>query len=150
VLPRRGLAVVPPAVPLVDDVLSGATLLDLLLSLESAVLAELQTTHHDHLLVLLLRGEQGFDIFLGRQGCARVRRWGPRHRSAGQHLLEMVSRDCVYLDGHRCSLSCAGASFLVSARFKRPTLPFSLVLPKLVVSLETTTVPCNSTTAASP
>ncbi|KAI9436777.1 hypothetical protein BJY52DRAFT_1385866 [Lactarius psammicola] len=35
-LPRPGLAMVPPAVPLVDDVLPGAPVLDLLLSLKSA------------------------------------------------------------------------------------------------------------------
>ena len=40
-LPRTGLAVVSPAVPLVDDVLPGTPLLDLLLALKSAVLPEL-------------------------------------------------------------------------------------------------------------
>ena len=40
-LPRSGLAVVPPTVPLVDDVLPRALVLDLLLSLQSAVLSEL-------------------------------------------------------------------------------------------------------------
>ena len=37
VLPRPRVAVVPPAVPLVDDVFPGASLFGLLLSLESAV-----------------------------------------------------------------------------------------------------------------
>lgn len=40
-LPRTGLAVVPPAVPLVDDVLPCAPLFYLFLALESTVLPEL-------------------------------------------------------------------------------------------------------------
>ena len=109
-LPRPGLAVVPPAFPLVDDVLPGAPVLDLLLALESAVLPELEAAHHDRLLVLLLHGEQGFELVLGGQGRARARGWGSRHWLAGQHLLEMVSWNCVYLDGDRSALPCTGAS----------------------------------------
>jgi hypothetical protein len=56
--------VVPPAVPLVDDVLPSASLFDLLLSLESAVFQERSPAHHDHLLVLLLHREQGFKLVL--------------------------------------------------------------------------------------
>ena len=40
-LPRPGLAMVPPAIPLVDDVLPGAPVLDLLFALESTVFPEL-------------------------------------------------------------------------------------------------------------
>ena len=108
-LPRTGLAVVPPAVPLVDDVLPGAPLLDLLLALESAVLPELQAAHNDHLLVLLLHGKQGFKYVLGRQGRTCARSWGSRHWPARQHLLEMVSRNCFYVYGYRGSLPRTGA-----------------------------------------
>ena len=108
-LPRPGLALVPPTISLVDDVLLGALVLDLLLALESAVFSELQAAHHGRLLVLLLHGEQGFQLVLSRQGRARARSWSSRHRPARQHLLEVVSWNCVYLDGHRSSLPCAGA-----------------------------------------
>jgi hypothetical protein len=103
------MAVVPPAVPLVDDVLPGAPILDLLLTLESTVLPELQAAHHDRLLVLLLHGKQGFQLVLGRQGRACARSWGSRHRPARQHLLEMVSRNRVYVYGYRGSLPRTGA-----------------------------------------
>ena len=64
VLPRPRLAVVPPAFPLVDDVLPSAPILDLLLSLELAVFPELAAARHDHLLVLLLHCEQGLKLVL--------------------------------------------------------------------------------------
>jgi hypothetical protein len=64
VLPRPGLAVVPPAVPLVDDVLPGSPLFHLFLALESAVFQERSIAHHDSLLVLLLHGEQGLELVL--------------------------------------------------------------------------------------
>ena len=53
---------VSPAVPLVDDVLPGASLFYLFLSLESAVFQELSIAHHDNLLVLLLHREQGLEL----------------------------------------------------------------------------------------
>jgi hypothetical protein len=56
-LPRPRLAVVPPAFPVVDDVLPGAPLLDLFLPLEPAVFPELAAARHDHLLLLLLHCE---------------------------------------------------------------------------------------------
>jgi hypothetical protein len=58
------VAVVSPAVPLVDDVLPGAPLFYLLLSLESAVFQKLSIAHHDHVLVLRLHREQGFELVL--------------------------------------------------------------------------------------
>jgi hypothetical protein len=64
VLPRPRLAVVSPAVPLVDDVFPSAPLFHLFLSLESAVFQELSVAHHDHLLVLRLHREQGLKLVL--------------------------------------------------------------------------------------
>jgi len=64
VLPRPGLAMVSPAVPMVDDVLTSAPLFHLFLSLESTVLPELSTAHHDHLLMLLLHREQSLQLVL--------------------------------------------------------------------------------------
>jgi len=49
---------------MVDDVLPSASLFYLLLSLESTVLPELSTAHHDHLLVLLLHREQSLELVL--------------------------------------------------------------------------------------
>ena len=63
-LPRPSLAMVSPAVPMVDDVLPGAPLFYLFLSLESTVLPEFSTTHHDHFLVLLLHREQSLELVL--------------------------------------------------------------------------------------
>jgi len=148
--------VVPPAFPLVDDALPGAALLDLLFSLESAVLQELPATRHDFLLVLLLRREQGFERALIRQGRARACGWSSRHRPSGEHLLAVVSWGGVYLDGHwralprtgMCSLMYLYLCFVCLAEGALLALT-SLALPKLVVSPETTTATCNSTTAAS-
>lgn len=55
---------VSPAAPMVDNVLPGAPLLYLFLSLESAVLPELSAAHHDNLLLLLLHREQSFELVL--------------------------------------------------------------------------------------
>jgi hypothetical protein len=49
---------------MVDNVLPGAPLLYLFLSLESAVLPELSAAHHDNLLLLLLHREQSFELVL--------------------------------------------------------------------------------------
>jgi hypothetical protein len=63
-LSRPSLAVVSPAVPLVDNVLPSAPLFYLLLSLESTVLPKPSTTHHDNLLMLLLHREQSLELVL--------------------------------------------------------------------------------------
>jgi hypothetical protein len=107
-LARPRLAVVPPAFPVVDDVLPGAPLLYLFLPLESAVFPELAAARHDHLLVLLLHGEQGLELVLVRQGSARAGGWGSCHRSFGKHLLEMVSWDSLHVDGYWRTLSRTG------------------------------------------
>ena len=91
---------VSPAIPLVDNVLSGAPLFYVLLAFEPAVLQELSVAHHDHLLVLFLHGEQGFELVLVRQGCARACSWGSGHRPFGKYLLEVVSWDSIHLDGY--------------------------------------------------
>jgi len=117
VLPRPHLAVVPPAFPLVDAVVPGAALLDLLLSLKSAVLQELQAARHDRLLVLLLRREQGFEWALVRQGRARACSWRPRHRPSREHLLAVVSWGGVYLDGHWRALPRTGMRSLKCRTF---------------------------------
>jgi hypothetical protein len=49
---------------MVDNVLPGASLFYLLLSLESTVLPELSTAHHDNLLMLLLHREQSLELVL--------------------------------------------------------------------------------------
>jgi hypothetical protein len=49
---------------MVDDVLPSAALFYLLLSLESTVLPEFPTAHHDNLLVLLLHSEQSLELVL--------------------------------------------------------------------------------------
>ena len=49
---------------MVDDVLTSAPLFHLFLSLESTVLPELSTAHHDHLLMLLLHREQSLQLVL--------------------------------------------------------------------------------------
>jgi hypothetical protein len=64
VLPRPSMAMVSSAVPMVDDVLPSASLFYLLLSLESTVLPELSTAHHDNLLLLLLHRQQSFELVL--------------------------------------------------------------------------------------
>ena len=99
---------VSPAVPLVDDVLPRASLFYLLLSLESAVFQELSIAHHDRLLVLRLHREQGFELVLVGQGCARACSWGSCHRPFGKYLLEVVSWDSIHLDGYWCTLPRTG------------------------------------------
>jgi hypothetical protein len=66
VLPRPSLAMVSTAVPMVDNVLPSTSLFHLLLSLESTVLPELSTAHHDNLLMLLLYRKQGLELVLVR------------------------------------------------------------------------------------
>jgi hypothetical protein len=99
---------VPPAVPMVDNVLPGAPLLHLLLSLESTVLPELSTAHHDNLLLLLLHREQSLELVLVRQGCARACGRRSRHRPFGKYLLEVVSWDGIHIDGYWRTLPRAG------------------------------------------
>jgi len=153
VLPRPRVAVVPPAVPLVDAVLPGASLFGLLLSLESAVFQEPSPAHHDHLLVLLLHSEQGFELVLVRQGRTGACSWSSCHWPLRKYVLEVVSWDSLHLDGHWSTLPRTGMCSEVSTRqwlfgvSLRVDIS-SLVLLKLVVSLATTTVQCSSTTAA--
>lgn len=153
VLPRPRMALVPPAVPLVDDVLPGTSLFGLLLPLEFAVFQEPSPAHHDYLLVLLLHSEQGFELVPVRQGRASACSWSSCHWPLRKCVLEMVSWDGLHFDGHwrtlprtgMCSeVSACQLLFGVSLRVDTS----SLVLPKLVVLLVTTTAQCSSTTAA--
>lgn len=146
---------------MVDDVLPGASLFYLFLSLESTVLPEPSAAHHDILLVLLLHREQSLELVLVRQGCTRACSWGSRHRHFGKYLLEMVSWDSIHIDGYWRTLPRTGMSVsflpvslvllgvLAEGELLTCTPCFSLALPKLVVLPETTIALCNSTTAVS-
>lgn len=93
---------------MVDDVLPGAYLFYLFLSLEFTVLPEPSTAHHGNLLVLLLHREQSLELVLVRQGCACACSWGSRHRHFGEYLLEMVSWNSIHIDGYWRTLPRTG------------------------------------------